>query len=84
MASDVPQKWGETLFRYFYIGHIHHQSLKEYQGCSVESINTLTPNDSWHHGSGYRSRKNIKLMVLHKEYGEIERITKDISMLREA
>ncbi len=84
MASDVPQKWGETLFRYFYIGHIHHQSLKEYQGCSVESINTLTPNDSWHHGSGYRSRKNIKLMVLHKEYGEIERITKDISMLVEA
>jgi hypothetical protein len=83
MASDVPKKWGDTMFRYFFIGHIHHQSLKEYQGCSVESINTLTPNDSWHHGSGYRSRKNIKLMVMHKKFGEIERITKDISMLRE-
>ncbi len=83
MASDVPKKWGDTNFRYFFIGHIHHQSLKEYQGCSVESINTLTPNDSWHHGSGYRSRKNIKMIVMHKEYGEVERITKDISMLRE-
>jgi len=84
MASDEPKMWGDTMFRYFFIGHIHHQSLKEYQGCSVESINTLTPNDSWHHGSGYGSRKNIKMMVFHREYGEIERITKDISMLREA
>jgi len=81
MAADVPKKWGSSAFRYFYIGHIHHQSIKEYQGCSIESINTLTPNDAWHHGSGYRARKNIKLMVLHKEYGEIERITKDISMV---
>lgn len=83
MASDVPKQWGDTSFRYFFIGHIHHQMVKEFQGCSVESINTLTPNDSWHHGSGYRSRKNIKMMVFHKEYGEIERVTKDISMLRD-
>lgn len=81
MAADVPEMWGLTVFRYFFIGHIHHQQIKEYQGCSVESINTLTPNDAWHHGAGYRSRKNIKLIVLHKEYGEIERITKDISMI---
>ena len=82
MASDVPQMWGNTLFRYMYIGHIHHQSVKEYQGCSVESINTITPNDAWHSGAGYRSRKNIKLLVLHKQFGEIERVTKDISMIR--
>ena len=82
MASDVPQMWGSSQFRYFFIGHVHHHSLKEYQGCSVESINTLTPNDAWHHGSGYRARKNIKLIVLHKKYGEIERVTKDISMIR--
>jgi len=83
MASDEPKMWGDTKFRYFFIGHIHHHSVKEYQGCSVESINTLTPNDAWHHGSGYRARKNIKLIVLHKEYGEVERITKDISMIRD-
>ena len=81
MAADVPKMWGDTIFHYFYIGHVHHQSTKEYQGCSVESFNTLTPNDAWHHGSGYRARKNIKLLVMHKEYGEIERITKDVSMI---
>lgn len=81
MASDASKEWGNSDFRYFFIGHIHHQSVKEYQGCSVESINTLTPNDAWHHGSGYRARKNIKMMVFHKEYGEIERITKDVSMI---
>ena len=82
MASDAPKMWGNTLFRYIFIGHIHHQAVKEYQGCSTESINTITPNDAWHTGAGYRSRKNIKLMVMHKKYGEIERITKDISMIR--
>jgi hypothetical protein len=81
MAADVPKMWGDTTFHYFYIGHVHHQSTKEYQGCSVESFNTLTPNDAWHHGSGYRARKNIKLLVMHKKYGEIERITKDVSMI---
>jgi len=81
MAADVPKMWGDTVFHYFYIGHVHHQSTKEYQGCSVESFNTLTPNDAWHHGSGYRARKNIKLLVMHKKYGEIERITKDVSMI---
>jgi hypothetical protein len=84
MASDVPKMWGLAEFRYFFIGHIHHQSVKEYQGCSVESINTLTPNDAWHHGSGYRARKNIKLIVFDKNYGEIERITKDVSMIRDS
>ncbi len=81
MASDASKEWGNSDFRYFFIGHIHHQSVKEYQGCSVESINTLTPNDAWHHGSGYRARKNIKLLVFHKEYGEVERVTKDVSMI---
>lgn len=81
MAADVPEMWGNTIFRYWFIGHIHHQQIKEYQGCTVESVNTITPNDAWHHGAGYRSRKNIKLIVFHKKYGEIERLTKDISML---
>lgn len=84
MASDVPQWWGETLFRYFWIGHIHHSSLKEYQGCTVESVNNLAPNDAWHHASGYRSRKNLKAVVYHKDYGEIERVTRDISFIRDA
>jgi hypothetical protein len=83
MASDVPQMWGATKHRYFYIGHIHHETVKEHPGCIIESFNTLAGRDAWHHASGYRARQNIKLMILHKKYGEIERVIKDISMLRD-
>lgn len=84
MAADVPELWGKSLFRYWLTGHWHSQVVKEYQGCSVEVFNNLAPNDAWHHASGYRSRCNLKLLTYHKNYGEIERITKDISMIRDS
>ena len=82
MAADVPEIWGSTKHRYFYIGHIHHKTVKEHPGCIVEAFNTLAGQDAWHRASGYRAKQNISLIVHHKEYGEIERITKDISMIR--
>lgn len=83
MAHDVPALWGQALHRYWYVGHIHHQTVKEHPGCVVESFNTVAPGDSWHHASGYRSRQNMRMIVFHKDYGEIERITKDISMIHD-
>ncbi len=80
-ACDYSEMWGKTKHRYIYIGHIHTQTVTEYQGCVVESFNCLAANDAWHHSSGYRSKKSIKLIVHHKKYGEVERITKDISMI---
>ena len=38
MATDRARDWGETEYRYWYIGHIHHQSLKDYAGVTVESF----------------------------------------------
>jgi hypothetical protein len=82
MAADSPEMWGSTEHRYFYIGHLHHKQVKEHPGCIVEIFNTLAGKDAWHYASGYRGKQNISLIVHHKEYGEIERITKDISMIR--
>jgi hypothetical protein len=75
MASDEPKHWGETEFRYFYTGHIHHLSRKEYIGCTVESFRSMAAKDSWHAGQGYRAGREMVAIVLHKEYGEIERHT---------
>ena len=83
MAADVPQLWGDTLFRYMWIGHIHHSTVKEYQGCTVESVNNLAPNDAHHQAIGYRARKNLQGIVYHRDYGLIERIVKDISYIRD-
>lgn len=73
MAHDRKEDWGATSFRYWYTGHIHHDTLKEYPGCIVETFRTLAARDAWHHGKGYRSGRDMKVDVLHREYGRINR-----------
>lgn len=81
MAADVPDQWGQTEHRYFYHGHIHHDSVKEYPGCMIESFRTLAAKDAWHAMSGYRSGRDMKVIVHHKDFGEVERHRVDISQL---
>nr|WP_148261703.1 oxidoreductase [Glaciecola nitratireducens] len=81
MATDKPQDWGETQFRYWYTGHIHHDTLKEYNGCTVESFRTLAAKDSYASWGGYRSGQDSKAIVLHKDFGEVERHTVNIAQL---
>lgn len=73
MAHDRAKDWGETRHRYFYTGHVHHDSLREYPGCTVETFRTLASRDAWHHGAGYRSGRDMKCDVLHREHGRINR-----------
>lgn len=81
MASDKPQEWGQTKHRYWYCGHVHHVEQKEFPGVVVEYFRTLAPKDAWHAAQGYRSGRDMCLIVLHKKYGEIERHRCDVAML---
>jgi hypothetical protein len=73
MAADVAQDWGEADFRYWWLGHVHHQSVKEYSGVTIESFNTLAAKDAYASWGGYRAQRNMKCIVLHKETGEFSR-----------
>jgi hypothetical protein len=81
MATDVPDMWGRTFFRTWLTGHIHHDTLKEYNGCTVESFRTLAAKDSYAAWGGYRSLQDSKCLVIHEEYGEVERHTVSIRQL---
>ena len=81
MAADKPKEWGESKHRYWYVGHVHHQDSKEYRGGVVEYFRTLAARDAWHAGQGYRAGRDMRLIVLHKEHGEIERHRCDVGML---
>jgi hypothetical protein len=81
MASDIPEEWGRSRYRYWYVGHVHHRDVKEYQGGQVEYFRTLAARDAWHQGQGYRAGRDMCAIILHKEYGEIERHTCDIGMI---
>jgi hypothetical protein len=47
--------------------------VKEFPGVVVESFRTLAPKDAWHHGSGYRAGRDMRLDIYHREHGLINR-----------
>ena len=77
MASDHPA-WSECRHRYWYTGHIHHDSMKDFQGCKVESFRIVPPNEAYAHEAGYRAGRDSKCIILHQERGEIARYTQDV------
>jgi hypothetical protein len=79
MAAQWPEDWGETEYRYFYWGHVHHRDLKEVPGVITESFQTLAPKDAWHAQGGYLSGRSMCAITLHKDKGEISRVTHSIS-----
>lgn len=84
MASDRPEDWGHTRFRYFYHGHVHERGEKEMPGVRIEWFRTLAPLDAWAAGQGYRSGRDMYCIVHHKQFGEIERHRCDIAMIEAA
>ena len=83
MSVDAKEHWSDSEFRYWYLGHVHHQSVKEYNNCVVETFRTLAGKDAWHYGAGYRSGQDMKAITLHKEFGEIGRTTCGLALARQ-
>ncbi len=87
MAADRPEDWGATQYRYFWTGHIHQSkvqpaiSAQDYAGVTVESFRVLPPNDAWAQQKGYRSHRDMKAVVFHKDFGEVARHTVNPRML---
>ncbi|HCE08547.1 MAG TPA: oxidoreductase [Oxalobacteraceae bacterium] len=81
MAADRPEDWGQTTWRHWLCGHIHHWTAKEHPGAIVETFRTLAAKDAWHAGKGYRSGRDMNVITYHKEFGEIQRTRCDIAML---
>ena len=82
MACDVPNEWGQSRHRYWYTGHLHHEQIKEFRGVRTETFRTLAKGDNWHNGAGYRSDRDIKVIVLHKDFGEVQRLTLNIEQFK--
>lgn len=84
MACDKPMDWGHTQYRYWMIGHVHHDEVKEFPGVTVESFRTLAAKDAWHAAKGYRSGRDMRCIIFHREYGEIGRHRCDLAMINDA
>lgn len=84
MATDRAKDWGETEHRYWWMGHVHHQSLKDHPGVTVESFRTLAAKDAYATWGGYRAPRDMKVIMLHDKHGEVGRYTVTAEMLNAA
>ena len=82
LAVDRPEDWAATTHRVWHCGHIHHKTLKEHPGVDVETHRTLAGTDAWHAGKGYRSKKDMSVIIYHREFGEVQRTRFDMQMLK--
>jgi len=73
MAAMRPADWGASAFRYFYTGHIHHETAKEIGGVKVESFQTLAAKDAHAVGEAYLSGQSLTAITLHRRTGEAGR-----------
>jgi hypothetical protein len=81
MAADRPELWGAAKFRYWYTGHIHSRNVTEFPGVMWESFRTLAAQDAYAASHGYRSGRDMVLIVHHREHGEVERHRCDVGLL---
>lgn len=84
MATDQREAWGRTAYRYWFTGHVHHSKQQDFEGCSVESFRVLPPTDAYAAQKGYRSIRDMKAIVMHRQFGEVGRHTVNPAMFRSA
>lgn len=84
MANDAPHDWAAADYRVWHCGHFHHDQTKDLVGCTVETHRTLAAGDAWHRYAGYRAGRDLKAIVYHRRFGEVNRIRCGVEMLEAA
>ena len=82
LAVSSGEDWGQCEFKYIWHGHIHNKRVFEDLGVLVESFRTLAGKDAWHVEQGYHSGREMQAIILHKDFGEVERHTAGIKAVR--
>lgn len=73
MSDLASEDWGKTMFRHWFMGHVHHSSFKEYAGASVETVGVIVPSDAYARGAGYSHQRAFQAITYDPNVGEIRR-----------
>lgn len=71
LATDRARDWGETDYRHFFFGHIHHETAKEVGPVRVESFTSPAAKDAYAAAGGYRSGRAVNAVTFHRDRGEV-------------
>lgn len=72
MADDMYKLWGNSTYRHWITGHVHHKSwvqFKEHPGCKVETVGIIPPKDAYAHGGAYGAGRGIQGLIFDKKVG---------------
>jgi hypothetical protein len=75
MATSRPKEWGEAKHRFIKLGHRHMEQMKEFCGCKVEWLPSLSASDAWHSRKGYVNNvRGVSSAVYDRNMGIISKI----------
>ena len=69
MQQERSEDWGETLYREWHLGDLHHEEAKEVGGVKIRRISSVTATDAWHAEKGYQSIRMAQAFVWDREKG---------------
>lgn len=70
MQVEVPEMWGESVFREFHMGHLHTESTVTKNGIVFRRISAITAPDAWHVENGFiGSVRQAQAFMWDKEFG---------------
>lgn len=82
VTRELAKEWGESKYRFAWLGHIHHKTAEERGGAlMIETWSILPPKDAWHSGVGYGSQRSMNAVILDKKYGDFSRFKVGIDEL---
>ena len=75
MADDKYKLWGDSTYRHWIAGHVHHnqwQQFKEHPGCTVETVGIIPPKDAYAHGGAYGAGRGIQSLIFNSAQGTMK------------
>lgn len=75
MADDQYKLWGNSTYRHWITGHVHHnqwQQFKEHPGCTVETVGIIPPKDAYAHGGAYGAGRGIQSLIYNSVQGKLK------------
>jgi hypothetical protein len=77
-ATEKPDYFANSIYRYIFLGHLHKSSRKVYltenevNGVVSRRLNSLSPTDAWHNANNYVGAKRMaNALVFDKQNGQI-------------
>lgn len=78
MADVAAEIWGQTTFRHFFTGHLHHFKAQDIGGVLWEQLRAVCPRDAYAAKHAYSARASLLGITLHRERGEMQRVSRHL------